>query len=367
MSIFSQAFDKLVPNEVKNPASLLSLSMPWSAPHTLWSLLGGRGGSGDSDAPTQSYPEFPAFPEMPALEKYRGSTSVDLPSGYLDIESLVNQLVTGQVGDWRTIALGDRDMELFNRAVVIPNQQNLTSRTLPQIASVYSGGAYGSGGNYNSGARRQAQANAITDNANELAGKRLEYDQLRTNNMLSALGLLPSFTNITDIRRQNDVQNLDRKINVHFKNQGLVQQGFSNAVTGANYALEIAGIKAGIDNYNKQLEYQQQLQEEAEQASLYSLLGTGLGAGLGALTGGIPGAFIGSTAGGSLGSILGGGSYNSGVSGINSILQMLALKQLIGGGSSMTGSSTSNLDRLSSDSGLDLNYLRYPWATSGVV
>lgn len=260
--------------------------------------------------------EYPAFPGLPELDPYTGKTSIPIPLNYFRANKLAGDLLSGKTGVYRTLLEGDPNWELFNRAVVVPGQQELTSQVLPQIASIYGATPYGP--SYFSGAREEAQGRAVQENANKLAELRLAYDSEAKNRSLSAVGALPSLLspagNISTIRNAN----LDRAIQVHYQNEGLEQQEFQNAVAETQYAFDVANAEKGDDvavaSYYLNKEIERKAKKDAKKAGLSGLTGTLLGAGIGAATGGF-GLGLGALAGGALGSSLGGavGSYVGGV------------------------------------------------------
>ncbi len=270
-------------------------------------------------------PEYPAFPERPDLQPWTGRTNVPINPQYRDLQNLgynavFNPSAVPQTGRFTSVITGDPNMELFNQAVVVPGQQQLLNETLPLTGAIYSGGAYGS--QFQSGARRNAQAEALTNYSNNLASQRLAYDQQATTNQMTALGqTLPNMANTYVNEYNMRSQNLDRAINVHYQNEGLKQQEFQNEVAATNYAMGIVGMNLGIDQYNTDLENQtkmlewQQKENERQQDEYrnIAILRTLTGADVVGEAGGLIGLYYGGAAGGQagtqLGNAAGGSSY----------------------------------------------------------
>lgn len=299
-----------------NISDLLLYSNPITAPIKLTDQLTGHnlgealsGGGGNTRVPQGqliSY-EMPAAPE---LQPYTGRTATwaPMPQGYrATTDSIQSLLAPGSA--YSNVLAGDTNQENFNRAVVIPNQQQLTTSTIPQIQSLLGNTPYG--GSVYSGARDEAVAGAVVDNANKIADLRYQDQQKTTQNMLSAAGQIPSFSNVyLNERSQNINQqqsNLNRQIDVHFKNQQLAQQEFQNSMQQLGVDLGVQEFNANMDLTNQGMQYQQQQIQQAQQAGIYSTIGSILGAAVGS-AGGPAGAIVGSTLGGQAGSVAGGGN-----------------------------------------------------------
>lgn len=233
------------------------------------------------------------LPETPELVPYTGNTYVPMIGTSMLNYKLINQLQDPN-STLSLVQSGDPNMELFNRGVAIPAQQQLTGSTLPQIAAQQSGGPYGA--SYYSGATQELQSKAITDSANEIAKLRMEYGDQAVDNMLKANQTLSNIFSQTYNQRAS---NLNRQIEVYYKNQGLTQQEFQNEVTNTNLALELLGIQTqaqlGLASIEAQSEYEPDLFSSifggaltgAAAGSAFGPWGALIGGGVGAIGGSV--------------------------------------------------------------------------------
>lgn len=263
----------------------------------------------------------------PSLEHYDGRTGVKLPESERNLIDLVNSLVTGQYGNYRQLLSGTPDYGLLDLAILNPMRQDLQNYILPGIKDAYSGGVYG-GENYWSGARQGAEERAYYDTFKNINLERYKASENAKIQSLQAAGLLPSFMQIEDIERQNQIQNLERAINIHYKNQGLTQQDIQNDLAAQQMAIQQYLGEAGMAQRDSEMFNQlffnlrDQGQEEvmrSAQVNAYNdstggnswgQIGGQLLGGVGGyfISGGNPmGAMIGSQIGGSLGGAAFGG------------------------------------------------------------
>jgi hypothetical protein len=276
----------------------------------------------------------------PSLQQYTGDTTVSLTSEQQNTIDLANSLVTGSYGNYRQLLSGEPNYGQLDLGVIQQGRTNLREQVLPQLSEIYSGGAYG--GDYNTGARQDAQAQAVYSNFENENTLRYQAQQQATANSLSALGLLPSLMGIENVELQNEIANLERTINVHYKNQGLTAQDIQFDLQAQQMAISQGLGEAQVDLQSQQLalmerQYEDQLQaqEDANNAGLLGGLGSLLGAGAGYLlapeTGGmsIPlSMMVGSQAGSTLGLYAGGANtagyqtLNSGIQNIGSYYMM---------------------------------------------
>ena len=117
----------------------------------------------------------------------------------------------------------------------VANEQFRT-QTMPGLAQIYSGGAYGD--NYWSGARQGAQAQALQSLANNQAGLRYQEQQQAKTNMFQALSALPGMMDIQNTEYKAAVENKNREISVFYQNQGLTQQEWAADINVLQQALE---------------------------------------------------------------------------------------------------------------------------------
>lgn len=293
------------------------------------------------DVPSIPGFEAPPFPESPELVPYTGNTRVPLSPLYLQTAQQTSQYLKSPA--YQQLLSGDPNMELFNQAVVVPANQQLLGTTLPMIAAQQSGGPYGA--QYYSGATGRAQQEAIVSTADEINKLRMQYDQQSKQNMLQAAGFLPAASGIASQGTQVRQNNLNRQIDVHYKNQGLSQTEYQNEVQATNYALQVLGMQQNVDYQNSLIDYQNELLDQAAQASLFQMLGSVGGAVLGGTVGGPVGALLGSQVGGAAGTFLGGGGTTANTGATNSLNSALSTYALLnaykgGSGSGTTDSGT---------------------------
>lgn len=292
----------------------------------LFSLSQAAGKSGSSgNVPYVSGIGPYEMPGVPELQPYTGVTWVPIPKGYRSIEDSILGLTQDPNSKYNTVMSGDPNMELFNKYIDAPMQQQLTTQTLPQIASQYGSTPYG--GSIYSGAAADAKGKAIQDSFNKEGELRMQYDQNATSNMLNAAGQLPGFANVFGNEQQMTANNLNRKIDVYYKNEQLKQMMFEDSMQQLGVQIGVDQFNTGVDQFNQTAAYQQSQIEAAQNAAMWSSLGTIGGAGLGALFGGPTGALIGSQVGGQAGNFFGGGTANPGAtqSTVNSMALLSAL------------------------------------------
>jgi hypothetical protein len=246
-----------------------------------------------------------------SLQHYKGPTSVPMSPYQQNLLSLVNNLVTGQYGQYNQMLSGKPDNGLLDLAVLNPMRQDLKEQVLPSLRDTYSGGVYGE--NYNTGARQAAEERATYDTFKNINTTRFQAAENAKAQSLQAMGLLPSMMGIEDVERQNAIQNLERTINVHYKNQGLTEQDIQNDLAFADLALrgelgqgQLALGQQQVDLQREQYNMQVDAQNQANNAGLWGGIGSLLGGGLGLATGNPLGMMLGSQLGSSAGLFAGG-------------------------------------------------------------
>lgn len=160
------------------------------------------------------------------LQTYSGATDVPLTQGQQAMGDLVTQLASGSYGNLRQMLSGTPDWGSFQRGVVDPMQRQFKNETIPGIQEAYSGGPYGS--NYWSGTRAKAQAGAQNQLNDALAQARYQELAAAKNRGLQAAQTLPGLNSVLQGQAQQMADNLSRQISVHYQNQGLSQQQFTN-------------------------------------------------------------------------------------------------------------------------------------------
>lgn len=323
-----------------DPASVVSL--PYTITNATLNTVGNAGpDSPDMPGAPQFNTDFPEAPATPELVPYTGNTRVPLGPGYYKTaQTAMGLLKPGSA--YSTVLSGDPNMELFNQAVAIPSSQQLVGQTLPMIASSFSGSPYGP--SYYSGATQRAQQEAIVKQADDLAKLRLQYSQQATQDMLRAAGLLPQIGGVFQQGFQNRSSNLNREIEVFYKNQGLEQQEFQNEMATTQYALQVLGMENAYALADYEIQAQNAAYEAAQNASQMQFLGTLAGGGLGLALGGPIGGAVGGSLGSAAGGFLGGGTPSTTAAGTQNLTSALntyaLLSSIYGGGTTPVAKST---------------------------
>lgn len=192
--------------------------------------------------------------------------NVDLPSEYYDlIKPRMAEVLNSE--KYQQLLSGDPDMALFNRAVTIPFEQELQNRLLPQLNAEFGAGPHGR--SYFSGARETATKDVMFDTYSRIAQLRLEYGDRAVQNMIAASGLLQQFATTYRAEREVEVDNLNRQINVHFANQGLVAQEYASEVQRSQMALSI--FEGALNVWMGQIDLNNQQQVFDYQSDLQNL------------------------------------------------------------------------------------------------
>lgn len=289
------------------------------------------------------------------LARYLENTDVQLTPYERNILDLVNQLVTGEYGNYKQMLSGTPDWGQLEQGVINPARQQLMNQTLPQIKDIASQSPYGAG--YNTGATKAAQAGALSDFSNMYGQVRYQASEQAKAQSLQAMGLLPTFENIQAVERLNEIANVERAIGVHYRNQGLSVEEFNADMQFTNSViqdeqfgesmefnrerLDLERERFAFDQemFNMQMQMQKDQQKAQEKASMFGGLGSLLGAGAGYLlapaTGGmsIPmSMMLGSSLGGSAGLFAGGAptaGYQTLQGGMGDYQNMMLLQSLM--------------------------------------
>lgn len=242
------------------------------------------------------------------IDPWPGKTSVELTADQLVAIQLAADMISGKYGNFKQVMSGRPDYGLLQQGVIGPLQEQYRTQILPSIATTYSGGPYGS--SYWSGARQEAQRASLSEMGNTTANVRLQAQQNATGNMLNAAqGAFPALTEVVSIPHTNEEQNLNRAIDVWYKNQGLALQAETNMAASMAQQAQLNFQKS---QYAQYLADQESAADTTARSSKYGMIG--------GIAGGIIGAYAtkspqGAMAGYQIGSGLGqyyGGSRNSG-------------------------------------------------------
>jgi len=192
-----------------------------------------------------SWSEIMAQAPQITTQPYRGETSVNLTPGQQDTINLVNQLISGQTGQFRGMLEGQQNRGLLEAGVIEPAYQELTQRVLPGLATQFSGGPYGAG--YNTGARVAAQREAVSTFSNQAMALRYQEANNALQRALQAGAQLPAYFGIQDTERINALQNLEREITTHFQNQNLSVATAQANLGFVNSLLQYSGMTTNLD------------------------------------------------------------------------------------------------------------------------
>ena len=313
---------------------------------------------------------------VPELQHFTGNTDVGLTPDQLESLDIIGRINRGDLGSLQQELYGP-----LERTVLGPARQSLRDQVLPGLDEVFSGGATGS--QFNTGARRSAQERSLTEFGEASARLRAEAPGRKLAELAGTFG-------IQDTERQNDVDNMNRQLQVHYQNQGLSQAEFQMQMAAIDSALSESNFDwlrytqdRQMDQtdrsqdfeektYYAALEAQRQAIKDSEKAGLFGTLGTIAGGGLGFLLGGPLGAAAGSTIGGGAGLSLG-GAPQLGMQGLQSGIGSLLLPQLLnsnpysGGSSTLLGTGLDPGTRGALDQGLGDIQLNSPQALDPAV
>lgn len=254
------------------------------------------------------------LPEL-QLERFAGDIRVPLTPAQRETIDLTRDLISGKFGQFRTLLSGEPDLGLLQRAVIDPAERQLRQTTLPQIADIFAGGP-----GFQTGARREAQAESVRQVADFAAQARFQQTQRAQELGLQAVQLLPTIFSIQDVERQNEISNVMREIGVHFQNQGLTVQEFQGQIQTIGAALTIASFdfskfkfaaaqdQLAIENELREaeLQFQKDALDRARSAGKFGIFGQIAGGVAGFVLGGPLGAVAGAQIGGGIGAAVGG-------------------------------------------------------------
>lgn len=290
---------------------------------TIGQALGGDGGGGDTS-------DLASLLDAFKLDKYEDNTDIPLTSGDQQAIDLAKGLMSGDVGNFRNLLEGTPDLG-HTESLINIGKTRLREQVLPSIRDSFSQSPLGSG--FNTGARREAESDAIWENFAQNQEMRADAFREATQNSLIAAGMVPQMANVVATERMNNIMNKERELAVFYKNQGLNAQEFSNDLAVAGLALQSSMADQSQANYLQQLQGMKDQQKIDEQSGIYGAAGSILGGLLGWLTDSDQAG--GSQLGAGLG-LLAGGSSNAGyqtiAQGINSYSQAGLLDQLFGTG-----------------------------------
>lgn len=158
-----------------------------------------------------------------SLQGWQGYNAVNFsPETYRMLDQ-IDQLTRS--GTLAQMLSGKTDQGLFQAGVVNPMQREFKNTTLPEIQDAYSGGAYGSG--YWGGARQKATGEAQNKLNEQISGLRYQDYKAAQDRAVQTTALLPELAKTLNMREQQNAQNLERAMSVHYKNQGLKVDQFN--------------------------------------------------------------------------------------------------------------------------------------------
>jgi len=212
---------------------------------------------------------------------------VELTQGERDTISTAEGLISGNVGNFRSLLTGDNRTGLLARGVIDPARQEFEDKTLPMIDESYSAGAYGAG--FYSGARGKARSDASGNLERTLAEAR--YKDYQTNNQLQlqAASQLSPLMGIISQDRMNEIENINRVSQEYYAQMGLDQNVWKADMERIKAATH---FKPGTSGRGGGW-----VQPQTKQKS---------GGLLGAIMGGLSGAATGASMGGGWGAAIGG-------------------------------------------------------------
>lgn len=241
------------------------------------------------------------IPEVPALNPYEGysnqyGVSVGLTPGEKAAETLATNLITGKEGSFKQSLSGEPNYAQVNRLIGI-QQRDMQEQVLPSIAKSAAAGPY-----KNTGLAKRMEADAQLSQSDQEANLRFQAYQQAKQEALAAAQLLPSLTGVTGITRNNEINNILRDMEVHYKNQGLTAQQYAMDAQRFSNSMALAQFEyqQWIDMEN--LRMQKEAAAAASRSSGLGMLGGLAGAALGTL---VPG--VGNAVGAAIGYQLGSG------------------------------------------------------------
>lgn len=169
------------------------------------------------------------------LQEYTGNTSISLSPETAGILDLISKFSAS--GSLQDLLSGKTNQGMFQRGVVDPAQRDLERNVLPGVRDAYSGGPQGGGSAFWGGARAKAEQGARNSLQDKIAGLRYEDYKAAQDRSVQAGALLPSLTNALSLRESLAAENLNRGIDVHYKNQGLKDTQFKEDMDFINSLL----------------------------------------------------------------------------------------------------------------------------------
>ncbi len=233
------------------------------------------------------------------LDWYEGETDVGLSPYDKNIMDLTNQLVTGEYGTYKDMLSGDPELG-YAQSLINLKDTDFRENLMPQIQENFSGSPLGS--SWNTGARRQGEAEALYNNFEQSQLIRADAFKNAQQVALQAQGMLPAMASIQAQERTNNILNKERELKVWYQNQGLDATEYQADLQEAQLALQQSMFDLSVEQW-------EQAQAEAERASkagLWGSIGSFIGGGIGFMTRGPAGAAVGSQLGGGAGLTMGG-------------------------------------------------------------
>lgn len=225
---------------------------------------GRRSGANPWAAPSQSVPS--AYDllarnlsgvAVPNIGQFRGMYAnslgnvtprkVEMTQEEQNAVQLANSLMTGQYGNLKQLMTGTPDMGLLEQAVLDPSRREFREKVIPGIEQAFSGGPYG--GSYNTGARREMQSRAYSDQQTlEARARQAEIDKAKVLG-LEASKMIPALTEVAGTGRRVEEGNVSREIQAsvanmeaRYREAGLDQGAMDRALNATRTALEKANM-----------------------------------------------------------------------------------------------------------------------------
>lgn len=316
-------------------AGIIGLANPVTMPSAIANLVGVPNYvSGLTPKTTGQQVQYPGFDlasllgMMPSFNvtPYTGVATVDMPQGLRQVLNRSSDLVTDPKSALNTALSGKPDFGQLQQAVIGPAYQQMVQQNIPQLASIYSGGPYGSA---NWGGQRAAAQTSLLNQFNQTAsGLRYQATNDAKSWAMQAMQMLPAFAQTANYETQLAMYNVNNQMAVHYQNQGLGLQQYQADLQAVNAALGAAQFDFEKWAWQQSYNLQQQQLNQQQRAGLYGLVG-GIGGGIaGATLGGPVGAMAGYSIGSGLGSSLG-GSYSTGNSQINTGMNNYILMSML--------------------------------------
>ena len=222
------------------------------------------------------------IPDPPDLQPYEGPVAVPLTPSVQRLVDYTEDLFFDPQSSYRRLASGEPD---YGDVQTLINQgrRNFEQNVLPGIEDSFSGGPLGSTGQ--TGAARAAEAGARADLGEFEQQLRISERQRADSNALQALSLTPSLASPFLVELQNEMQNTEREIEIHFQNENLNVTEYKLALAEVTAALSLAEFEFNVESYHEQVELQLEMRRAQEKAAKGGLLGGALGSIGGAIVG----------------------------------------------------------------------------------